>query len=323
MEVRGKILEALRKSGGKPVSGEELASTLGLTRTAVWKHIRALRARGYVISSSTHEGYVLESIPGRLLPDEIKNGLDTSFIGREIHYFEEIESTNSEARRIAKDSAEGTVVIAEAQTGGRGRLGRKWASPPGGVWLSVLLKPRLEAAHATRITMTVGLAVAKTIRSYGLDARIKWPNDILISGRKVCGILTEIEAETDSIEYAIAGIGVNVNVDVDSFPPDFRESSTSMSRELAEDIDRVEFVRRLFVEIERAYSMFREHFDSVVDEWRKLSATIGETVRISTLARSFVGEAVGVDDSGALVVELPDGTLEKVVAGDCVHLRKA
>jgi BirA family biotin operon repressor/biotin-[acetyl-CoA-carboxylase] ligase len=276
-----------------------------------------------MIKSSTKEGYTLLGSPDVLAPAEIKAGLKTSMIGKNIHYFKETESTNILACDMAGSVDEGTVVIAGSQTGGRGRMGCKWISPEGGIWLSVVLKPGMQPLHAPRITLLAGVAVANTIRSYELHAKIKWPNDVLINGKKVCGILTEIGAEMDSIQYVVVGVGIDANVDTETFPEDFRDSSTSLKNELGHDIDRVEFVQRLLSELESLYLKFqKEGFSSIIEEWRNMSATIGEWVKITTQTRAIYGEAVGVDSEGALILETGEGKLEKILAGHCEHLRR-
>lgn len=323
MNIKDKILEKLIASRGEPVSGERLASELSVSRSAIWKHIKALKEEGYAIESSTNLGYSLISTPDLLTPGEIKAGLKTSVIGKDIHYFKETESTNTIAREIANTVGEGVVVIAESQTQGRGRLGRKWISPEGGIWLSIILKPRIQPLYAPRITLLAGVAVAKTIRSIGLQARIKWPNDVLINEKKVCGILTEIEAEIDLIDHCVVGIGIDANVDTESFPEDVRESSTSLKKELGHEINRVEFVQRLLEEFEALYLKFQnEGFPSILEEWRNMSATIGEWVKITTQTKTIYGEAIGVDNEGALILETGEGQLEKIVAGNCEHMRR-
>ncbi|MBU4339482.1 MAG: biotin--[acetyl-CoA-carboxylase] ligase [Euryarchaeota archaeon] len=295
----------------------------GTIKDKILENLILNKDEGYMIESSTKEGYMLAGSPDVLTQAEIKAGLKTRVIGKNIHYFKETESTNILAREMAGSVDEGVVVIAEAQTGGRGRLGRKWLSPEGGIWLSVVLKPRMQPQHAPRITLLAGVAVAKTIRSYGLPAKIKWPNDVLINGKKVCGILTEIGAEMDSIQYVVVGMGIDANVDMETFPGDIRDSSTSLKNELGHDINRVEFVQRLLFELEVLYLKFqKEGFSSIMEEWRIMSATIGEWVKITTQARSIYGEAIGVDSEGALILETGEGKLEKIVAGNCEHLRR-
>lgn len=322
-KIKYNILEKLLARKGEHVSGEELAHELAVSRAAIWKHIQTLRAEGYMIESSTNLGYSLASTPDLLTPTAIKAGLKTQIIGKNIQYFKETESTNIIAREIAGSVEEGTVVIAESQTGGRGRMGRKWISPEGGIWLSIIVKPKIQPLYASRITFLAGVSVAKTIRSYGLQAKIKWPNDVLINGKKVCGILTEIEAEIDLIDFCVVGIGIDANVDTESFPDEAKETSTSLKKELGSGINRVEFVQKLLEEFESLYLKFqKDGFSPILEEWRNMSATIGEWVKITTQARTIYGEAIGVDSEGALVLETGEGKLEKVVAGNCEHLRR-
>lgn len=321
--IKEKILEKLKSSKGKTVSGELLANELSVSRAAIWKQVHNLIGEGYMIESSTNSGYTLVGSPGKLTPGELKAGLATEFIGKNIQYFKETESTNTIAREIANSVDEGTLVIAESQTGGRGRLGRKWISPEGGIWFSVILKPKMQPQYASRITFLAGVCVARAMRNYGLAAKIKWPNDILINGKKVCGILTEIGAEMDSINYLIVGIGIDANVDISYFPDEIRDTSTSLKYELGREIDRIEFVQKLLLELETTYLKFqKDGFPPILEEWRNMSATIGEWVKITTGTRTIYGEAIGVDTQGALIIETGEGQLEKILAGNCEHLRR-
>ena len=323
MTTKDNILGKLISNKGTAVSGEKLASELSVSRAAVWKHIKTLRGEGYMIDSTTNRGYSLVETPDILTPAEIKAGLKTDIIGKEIHYFKEIESTNTTARAMAHSVDEGAVVISEEQSGGRGRIGRKWLSPEGGIWLSIILKPKIQPLHAARITLLAGLAVAKTMQGFCLDARIKWPNDVLIKGKKVCGILTEIEAELDRIDYCVVGIGIDANVDTELFPDEISETSTSLKKELGGAINRSGFVCRLLEEFEKEYlKLQKDGFSSILDDWRYNSATIGESVKVTTGSRTIYGEAIGVDNDGSLILETQDGGLEKIVAGTCEHLNK-
>ncbi|MCX9084370.1 MAG: biotin--[acetyl-CoA-carboxylase] ligase [Candidatus Methanoperedens sp.] len=323
MTTKDKVLEKLVKNKGKHVSGEQLASELSVSRTAIWKHIKVLKDEGYMIDSSTHIGYSLNDTPDALTPGEIKAGLKTKVFGKDIKYFKETESTNIIAREIATSVNEGTIVIAELQTAGRGRLGHKWISPEGGIWLSIILKPGIEPVYAPRITLLAGVSVAKTMQDLGLPAKIKWPNDIIINGKKVSGILTEIGAEVDVIDYLIVGIGIDANVDTGAFPGEFRDYSTSLEKEVGHKINRVEFVQKLLEEFESLYMKFKEDgFSHILEEWRNMSATIGQWVKITAQARTIYGEAIGVDNEGALIVETAEGHLEKIVAGNCEHMRR-
>ena len=323
MTIKDKILERLIKNKGKPVSGEQLAGELSVSRTAIWKHIKILKDEGYMIDSSTNIGYSLNETPDMLTPGEIKAGLKTKVIGKDIKYFKETESTNIIAREIASSVDEGTIVVAESQTAGRGRLGRKWISPVGGIWLSIILKPKIEPVYAPRITLLAGVSVAKTMQGFGLPAKIKWPNDILVNGKKVCGILTEIGAEVDIIDYLVVGIGIDANVDTSTFPEEYRDNSTSLEKEMGHKINRVEFVQKLLEEFEALYTKFqKDGFSQILEEWRNMSATIGQWVKITAQMRTIYGEAIGVDNEGALIVETGEGHLEKIVAGNCEHMRR-
>ncbi|HUW66946.1 MAG TPA: biotin--[acetyl-CoA-carboxylase] ligase, partial [Candidatus Nanoarchaeia archaeon] len=199
MGHKEEILEILRKEPRVYVSGEELADKLGLSRTMVWKYIELLRDDGYVVESVTNRGYRLASVPDLLLSDEIQHNLNTSFIGKQTLYFDRIDSTNLKARALAPDCPNGTVIVAEQQLEGRGRMGREWESPRGGVWFSVILKPDMSPDHIYRLTLVAGLSVAKVLVDMGIPAQIKWPNDIIIHEKKVCGILTEVDAEMDVV----------------------------------------------------------------------------------------------------------------------------
>lgn len=322
MNTKDKILIKLISGKETAVSGEKLANELSISRAAVWKHIKALRMDGYMIDSTTNRGYSLVGTPDILIPAKIKAELKTGIIGKEIHYFKEIKSTNTTAREMAHSVEEGAVVIAEAQSCGKGRIGRKWLSPEGGIWLSIILKPKIQPSHAARITLLAGLAVAKTMQDYGLEARIKWPNDVLIKGKKVCGILTEMEAEIDRIDYCVVGIGIDANVDTELFPDEIKDTSTSLENELGHTVNRSEFVCKLLETFENEYLLLQGNgFSSILDGWRNNSATIGKEVKITTSSRAIYGKAISVDEEGSLILKTLDGRLEKIIAGTCEHLK--
>ncbi|HIE31988.1 MAG TPA: biotin--[acetyl-CoA-carboxylase] ligase [Methanosarcinales archaeon] len=321
MQPKEKILEILKEEHGEFVSGEYLSETLDISRTMVWKHIEALRDGGYIIESVTSQGYRLKEIPDRLLPAEVKQDLMTAFVGKEIYYFDEIKSTSVKAKELAADNPDGTVIIAEKQLEGRGRMGRGWYSPPGGIWFSMILKPKIPPDHVHRLTLVAGVAVAEVINELGLRAEIKWPNDILINEKKVCGILTEMEAELDVVNYVIVGIGIDANIDLNMLPPITMLQTTSLREELGEDVDRIVLIRNILESFERHYTAFvKGDFDSILKSWREHSTTIGRRVRIVTRFRAIEGEAVGIDHDGELIVELDDGTVEKEITGTCYHI---
>lgn len=302
-------------------SGEQLSETLDISRTMVWKHIESLRGEGYLIESITGSGYKLVAVPDLLLPAEIEKNLKTDFIGKQIDYFDELDSTSLKAKEIAAESANGTVIIAEKQSEGRGRMGNVWHSPPGGIYLSVILKPDIPPDLVHRLTLVAGVAAVQVIRELGLAAEIKWPNDVLVNEKKVCGILTEIDAEMDATNYVVIGIGINANTELDLLPPIMRLRVTSLECELEERVDRVAITRNLLERFERYYTTFlKGDFSTVLRHWREHSATIGRRVRIVTRFRTIAGEAVGIDHDGALIVELDDGSVEKEITGTCFHI---
>jgi BirA family biotin operon repressor/biotin-[acetyl-CoA-carboxylase] ligase len=314
------VIRLLKSAGSKAISGQEIGDKLGISRAMVWKYIKAIKAEGYNIHSTPKVGYMLQSSPDILIPDDIKTGLDTSFLGQNIIYYGNVESTNTTAKEIAPQNPEGTVVLAETQNKGRGRMGNKWESLPGGLWFSVILKPSIPLEHASKITLVAGLAVAKVIRNYGIDARIKWPNDILIHGKKVCGILTEVSAEVDQINYIILGIGINANLNTQDFKTDVRNISTSLENEIGSKINRTDFLRDLLQELEHQYIRFTtQQFRSIIDDWVKLSDTIGKEVIITNPARTIVGKAIGLADNGALLVQNEQNLKEEIIAGRCQY----
>lgn len=322
--IKSKILESLYENKGEYVSGADLASKIGISRTEIWEHIQSLKDDGYIIDSSP-EGYRLVKTPDLLLPYEIKRGLGTKYIGSKIYYFKEVDSTNDVAKELAaEDAKEGTVVIAETQRRGKGRLGKRWISPPGGVWMSLILKPKILPVHAPRLTLVTGIAAAKTIKNEcELDVGIKWPNDILIDEKKACGILTEVSAKGDKINHIVVGVGIDANVDVDLFPAELREGATSLKRELGRDIPRAKLVQRFLENFENVYDEFKEaKFPDLLREWRRFSKTIGSYVKVKTKGGVIEGEAVGINRDGALIIELDDGSLKKIIGGECIHVSK-
>jgi len=314
------VLKTLLQRRGSWTSGEEIAADLNISRTAIWKHIRSLRLEGCHIEASTKRGYRISDLPDLLLPEIIKNGLDTKFVGQTIHHFAEVSSTNALAKDMAPSAKEGTVILTEVQTEGKGRMDRFWNSPPGGVWMSVIFKPDLHPTMAFKINIAFSVAIARTLSClYGLDVGIKWPNDLTIMERKICGILIEMNAEIDRLNYVVAGAGINANVCQDKFPIEWR--ATSLREELGRKVSRVELVQNLLREIEIVHQEMISSFEEVHAEWLRCSVTLGRRVRIISRRREFEGVAFGLDEDGALWVRENDGTETKVLAGDCIHLR--
>jgi BirA family biotin operon repressor/biotin-[acetyl-CoA-carboxylase] ligase len=322
MTTDAQILTALRASGGN-VSGAQLAEQLGISRAAIWARIEDLRKLGYDIEASPHLGYRLLGAPDVLHPDDLLARLGkTKVVGRDIRVFQETASTNDVAERLARDGVkEGIVVFAESQTKGRGRLGRKWTSPPKrGLWFSVLLRPDLRPQEATRLTIASVTALARAIRAQtGVVPQIKWPNDILLRGKKVAGILTEMGAETDRVKHIILGMGVNVNHTAGDFPADLRKIATSLKLETGDSVDRPALAAVILRELDRDYARAcSPKFAALADEWEAQCVTLGRNVTIHVGDRTIAGRAEALDDDGALLVRTQHGRLERIIGGDVI-----
>lgn len=323
MTIDAQILRALRQSAEHPVSGADLAERLGLSRTAIWARIEDLRKLGYEIHASPHDGYRLRAMPDLLLADDLLSLLPPDgVIGRDIRVFQETTSTNDVAEKLGRDGVkEGAVVFAESQTKGRGRLGRAWHSSQGkGLWFSVLLRPPIEPQAATRITVASATAMARALRAVTeLPCDIKWPNDILIGERKLCGILMEMNAEIEKVHYLVLGIGVNVNFDIADFPQELRKIATSLKIESGRAWRRADLAARILEELDACYRRaISGDFASVAEEWESLCATLGRNVEIVSGPRLVQGRAESLDNEGALLVRTQHGRLERIIGGDVI-----
>jgi BirA family biotin operon repressor/biotin-[acetyl-CoA-carboxylase] ligase len=321
MSVDTQILQALRTAGSGGVSGADLSVKLGISRAAVWARIEDLRALGYEIVASPHAGYRLVNVPDLLYADDLKWRLPKDQkIGRDIRVFEQTTSTNDVIEKLARDGVrEGAVVFAESQTHGRGRLGRQWSSPAKkGLWFSVLLRPSLRPQAATQLTVASAVALRNAIEQQtGLKAEIKWPNDILISNRKVAGILTELSAELDCIKYVLVGIGVDANLDPEDFPSEIRSQATSLKAELGRAVPRADLAVAILRELDREYCRVLEgEFTSLANEWEQHCTTIGQRVVIRLGDRKVSGRAESLGEDGALLLRTDHGHLERIVGGD-------
>ena len=320
----GQILRFFRDKKGGIVSGEEASAALRVTRTAVWKHINSLREVGYLIESVPSRGYRLVDAPDLLIPGEITAGLKSERIGRNILYLRETGSTNEEAFRLAEEGAEeGTVVVAESQRRGKGRLGRHWVSPPGvNLYCSVILRPAILPVRAAQMTFLSSVAVARAITATtSLRPFIKWPNDLMINGRKVAGLLNEMSAETEKVNFIILGIGVNINMRHEQFPDDLRHPATSLFLETGRPVKRTDFTRTLLETLDHLYGSYLEHgYGPIREEWQAHCNSLGRKVMITFQNSQVVGMAEGIDEEGALLVQLPEGRIERVLAGDVTIL---
>jgi len=321
------VLGLLTDAHGESISGEALAQKLGLTPTQVYRQIESLRRLGYRVDSRGREGYRLVSVPNRLTALEIEPLLTTHDIGREIHHFSDLDSTNEEAKRQADEGAfHGETVIAEHQSAGRGRRGRSWVSPPElNIYLSVILRPSCPPASAPEITFVAGVAIAESLRNaFNLPVDLKWPNDIVVDGKKVAGILTELATEENRVKYVILGLGLNVNMEREDFPEPLRAQATSLREELGQKVDRPLLCAALLSGLEPWIDRWEEEgFAPVREMWETLSSTLSQPVRVllGEGEQSFDGLAVGIDEHGALLVQRENGVVQKVHAGEVVHLR--
>ena len=321
MSIDSQILTALRNTKERGVSGAELSERLGVTRAAIWSRIEELRSLGYDIEASPHFGYRLLSVPDVLHADDLRSRLpDVKVVGREIRVFQETSSTNDVVEKLARDGVkEGVVVFAETQTKGRGRLGRKWESPPGkGLWFSILLRPDLHPLATTQLTVAAATALSRAIRRHtNISPEIKWPNDILIKGKKVVGVLTELSAELDHVKYVILGIGVDVNIDANEFPPELRKIATSLRIESGKVVNRAELAAAILRELDFDYGRICRHkFEELSEEWEEQCTTIGNNITVHLGDRFITGRAESLDAEGALLVRTQHGRLERVIGGD-------
>ncbi len=320
-----RILTCLRQSGNAGASGADLARDLGISRAAVWARIEELRRLGYDIAASPHQGYVLRGTPDRLHADDLlARQRRPQIVGRAIEVFRETASTNDIVDKLARDGvSEGIVVFAESQTHGRGRLGRRWESPAGqGLWLSALLRPVLHPSAATQLTVMAAVAGTRAIAGQtGVVPEIKWPNDLLLKGRKLGGILLELSAELDHIRHVVLGIGLDVNVRSADLPAPVRSVATSLAIELGRPVDRPALAAALLEELDEAYRQLRHGgFSALAEEWEERCSTLGRRVSIRTGSREITGTAEALDPEGALLVRTEHGRLERIVGGDVTLL---
>jgi BirA family biotin operon repressor/biotin-[acetyl-CoA-carboxylase] ligase len=317
-----KILSALRASPDG-VSGAQLAEQLAISRAAIWARIEELRRVGFNIEAGPHFGYRLVDEPDALLADDLISRLgDTKVIGRDIQVFEQTTSTNDVAEKLARDGVkEGVVVFAESQTKGRGRLGRVWMSPTRkGLWFSVLLRPNFHPQETTQLTVISATALRRAFKTVaGVSAEIKWPNDLLLNGKKTAGILTEMSAELDRVRHVILGIGVDVNQDASEFPPELQDVATSLRLASGTEISRAELAVEILRELDADYARISAgKFSQVADEWEEACVTIGKNVTVHMGERHFRGRAESLDDDGALRIRTEHGHLERVIGGDVI-----
>lgn len=318
-KIREELLNLLRAHRDSYFSGEEISKLLGVSRTAIWKNVKTLRNQGYIIESHPRLGHKLKAAPDLLLPLEIKAHLESKVLGQRVYHFATIGSTQEYAFELAqKGTPEGVLVVAEEQTRGRGRRGRSYFSPSGGIWFSIVLRPPLSPRLAPVINLAVGVALAEVVAELGLQSIVlRWPNDVLIGDKKLSGILSEMSAEPDRLNFVILGMGINANIDMDSFPEELKSLATSLRLELGKRVDRVEVLCKVLQKLEKYYQLLLEKgSSSILDAWKGFPNILGKRVKVSAPEGIYEGVAIGLDEEGALLIRDDAGRERKFLAGD-------
>ena len=323
-----KVLKFLKTHNTEYLSGQDLSDVLRISRVAVWKHIKKIQTLGYIVESKQKEGYKLTKNSDLLLPWEIISGLETKTIGQRAYYFESIDSTQSQALKIANEvNNEGTIIIAEKQTGGRGRSGRRWISPKGGIWFSIILHPKFDISNITLFPIASSLALSYAIeKTCKVSTELKWPNDLTIKGKKLAGMLVDASLESNKIENLILGVGINFNVNIKEIEKVLKKTpnyyGVSSLNEQKNKITSKKLIQSFLVELEKMYEDLNNNkIKKIIDEWTKRSSTIGEKVEINTGNKKIKGIATKIDYDGGLIIT-NNGKSNKVIAGDVVHLLK-
>lgn len=318
--MRKRLLEAFTNANGEFLSGQALADILGCSRTAIWKHIEELRKDGFILEAVRKKGYRIVSTLDNVSENEIRLGLQTNKLGKTIHYLESTESTQKIAHQLSQDGCpEGTIVIAEEQTNGRGRLTRHWHSPKQtGIWMSVVLRPNLPPHKAPQFTLITAVAVVQAIEDLcDIHPEIKWPNDILIDGKKVTGILTELQADSDKIHSIIIGIGINVNQSKDQFPNELHSIATSLAIESGEKIVRAALIQKILANLERYYQVYLEQgFTPLKILWESYAISIGKEIIARTISGDITGKAIGISNEGVLKIQDHNGQIHDIYSAD-------
>ncbi|RDY26191.1 biotin--[acetyl-CoA-carboxylase] ligase [Romboutsia weinsteinii] len=315
--MRDKIIEVILNSENEFISGEELSKQLGVSRAAIWKHIKALKESGYNIESVNRKGYRLVEKPVDLLTSQnICHDLDTNFIGQNIIHFETIDSTNDYAKQVAGNHVDGTVIISEEQTKGRGRLGRQFQSNVNeGIWMTIILKPDILPTQAPFITLIAGASIAKALNDLGVNTSIKWPNDVILNGKKLCGILTELSAEIERVNHIILGIGINVKTM--EFDSEISQVATSLHKE-GYKLSRVDIVRGILSQLEKLYTDYIESNskEETLKICRQYSAVIGKEVYALKGGDRELVKCLDINEDGNLIVEKEDKSIKEIMSGE-------
>lgn len=319
-----KVLSFLKSHNTEYLSGQDLSDVLKISRVAVWKHIKKIRSLGYKIESKQKLGYRLVKSTSLLLPWEITSDLKTKTIGKRAYYFDSIDSTQNFAIEIASNLKEnGTVVVSQKQTRGRGRLGRKWLSPAGGIWISIVLQPKFDIAMSTLFPSAAALALSNTIEKIiGKKVELKWPNDVTINGKKVAGMLIDVSIESNKIEYLVLGVGINFKVNASQLEKSLKTSENfyGVTSLIENDENPILFVKSFLVELEKIFELLEKGENKIIiNDWTKKSSTIGKDVSVLTSDGKIKGKAIKLDSDGALIVK-ENNQFRRILAGDIVHL---
>ncbi|SEN26773.1 biotin--[acetyl-CoA-carboxylase] ligase [Paenibacillus sp. OV219] len=323
--MNNRILQMLEQQTEGYISGELLSQELHISRTAVWKHIKKLESEGYLIEASRRLGYKLIGRPSKLTISELMHQLQDKGVSlvQNVKLFDSVDSTQNIVQRLAEDGApEGTLVIAEQQTSGRGRMGRKWVSPSSkGIYMSYVLRPGIPLQFAPQLTLLTAVALCRALRSVAapLDIGIKWPNDLLIGGKKISGILLESIAEDERLRYVVTGIGISVNLTRDDYPPELHDIATSLAIELGRTLDRAEIIAAFFAQFQQLYAIFlKDGFAPIKTLWEALSVTLHKPRKLLVAGGEITATPVGLSDQGALLVEKEDGTIIPIFSAEQV-----
>ncbi|USK58608.1 biotin--[acetyl-CoA-carboxylase] ligase [Peribacillus asahii] len=322
-DVRTKLIEAFSNANGTFISGQQIADYIGCSRTAVWKHIEDLRTEGYVVEAVRNKGYRIITTPEKVTANEIQLGLQTKILGKKVHYEESVETTQKIAHKLSNEGApEGTLVVAEEQRGGKGRLMRPWYSPKyTGVWMSLILRPSIPFHQAPQLTLLAAVAVVQAIENTTeLKPQIKWPNDILINRKKVTGILTELQAESDRIHSVIIGIGMNINQKQTDFPEELQDIATSLAIAGGQNISRAKVIQEVLIRLEALYELYlAEGFLPIKGLWESYAVSLGQEIKATTVNETIVGKALGITDAGVLLLEDKNGKVHSIYSAD-IHI---
>ena len=323
-----KVLNFLKTHNTEYLSGQDLSDVLKISRVAVWKHIKKIQELGYEVESKKKRGYRLKTNSDKLLPWEITTGLKTKNIGQRAYYYDSIDSTQKEAIRLSElDNNDGIIIVAAIQTEGKGRSGRKWISPNGGIWFSIILHPKFDISITTLFPIASAVAIAKAIeKTFNITPELKWPNDLTIQGKKLAGIIVDANFESNKIENLILGVGINFEVNVKSVEKTLKNTGNfygvaSLSNQ-HKKVKRVRLIQVLLQELEKIYELLNTgRKNRIISDWTKRSSTIGKKIKVNTAKGEVKGRAIKIDNEGALVISLEnDAKIERIVAGDIIHL---